>query len=95
MSRRTPCTGSQSDRKSPRSRCAFADCREEDTPSVLAIARRTPIHDLPEFLSVEEFYTYTGISRSTAYDLLRRGEIPHRRFGRRIVIPKTALTGVE
>jgi excisionase family DNA binding protein len=53
------------------------------------------VSDLPEFLSVERFYTYVGVGRSTAYDLLRRGEIPHQRFGRRIVIPKSALTAVR
>jgi len=32
-----------------------------------------------------------SLSRNGVYDLLRRGEIPHRRFGRIIRIPKTAL----
>jgi excisionase family DNA binding protein len=55
------------------------------------IDRRTPLADLPEFLSPEEFRTYVGISRSTVYDLLRRDEIPHLKFGRCIRIPKAAL----
>lgn len=62
------------------------------------IDRRTPVEELPEFLSPEEFRAYVGLSRSTVYDLLRRGEIPHRKFGRCIRIPKTALRvslGVE
>jgi excisionase family DNA binding protein len=57
----------------------------------VAIDRRTPISDLPEFLSPEEFMQYVGLSRSTTYDLLRRDEIPHVRFGRCIRIPKAAL----
>lgn len=61
--------------------------------------RKTPIEDLPEFLSPDEFRGYVDISRSTVYDLLRKAEIPFVRFGRCIRIPKAALrrapTGVE
>lgn len=62
---------------------------------VRLIDRRTPIADLPEFLSPQEFQAYLGLSRSTVYDLLRRGEIPSRRFGKCIRIPKSALERVE
>jgi excisionase family DNA binding protein len=60
-----------------------------------ALDRRTPVADLPEFLSPEEFRTYVGLSRSTVYDLLRRREIPHCRFGKCIRIPKSALEQVK
>lgn len=56
-----------------------------------AIDRRTPVEDLPEFLSPDEFRAYVGLSRATVYDLLRRDEIPHCKFGRCIRIPKAAL----
>ena len=63
------------------------------------IDRRTPVEDLPEFLSPEEFRGYVGLSRSAVYDLLRRNELPHLKFGRCIRIPKSALqsagAGVE
>ena len=59
--------------------------------STQTITRKTPIADLPEFLSPEEFREYVGIGRSTIYDLLRRDAIPHVKFGRCIRIPKTAL----
>ena len=62
------------------------------------IDRRTPFEDLPEFLSPDEFRGYTGIGRSTVYDLLQRREIPHVKLGRIIRIPKSALqvdAGVE
>lgn len=36
--------------------------------------------------TVSEVATLVGISRSTAYECVRRGEIPSRRFGRRIVV---------
>jgi excisionase family DNA binding protein len=54
---------------------------------------RRSVHydDLPEFLSPDEFRQYFKLSRNTTYELLRRGEIPHLRFGRQIRIPKTAL----
>ena len=55
------------------------------------VTRTTPIRELPEFLSPEEFRNYVGLGRSTVYDLLRRHEIPHVKFGRCIRIPKTAL----
>ena len=32
-----------------------------------------------------------GISRTTVYDQLRRGTIPHVRMGRRFIIPKAAV----
>ena len=59
------------------------------------IDRRTPVAELPEFLSPEEFRRYMDLSRSTVYELLRRDEIPHCKFGRCIRIPKSALEKVE
>jgi excisionase family DNA binding protein len=60
-----------------------------------AIDRRTPFDALPEFLSPEEFMAYVDLGRSTVYDLLRRNEIKHVRFGRCIRIPKAALQPSE
>ena len=55
------------------------------------IDRRTPLDALPEFLSPDEFREYMGLGRSTVYDLLRRGEIEHVKYGRCIRIPKSVL----
>ncbi len=41
--------------------------------------------------TVEEAARSLGISRALAYDLVRRGEIPSLRLGRRIVIPRRVL----
>lgn len=41
--------------------------------------------------SVEEAADLLGISRAGAYDAVARGDIPHLRMGRRILIPKSAL----
>ncbi|MFI5041707.1 MAG: helix-turn-helix domain-containing protein [Acidimicrobiales bacterium] len=42
-------------------------------------------------LTVEEAAAVVGISRTLAYELVARGELPHLRLGRRIVIPRSAL----
>ena len=42
-------------------------------------------------LSIEEAAALLGISRALAYDLVRRGELPQLRLGRRIVVPRRAL----
>ena len=41
--------------------------------------------------SVEEAGRRLGISRAHAYELVARGELPHLRLGRRVVVPKRAL----
>jgi len=41
--------------------------------------------------TVTEVADIVGISRSTAYGCVRRGEIPSRRFGRRIVVLRHEL----
>lgn len=38
--------------------------------------------------TVDEVAEQLGIGRTTAYDAINRGEIPHVRVGRRIVVPK-------
>ena len=42
-------------------------------------------------LTVTEVAALLGISRSTAYECVHRGEIPSRRFGRRIVVLRHEL----
>jgi excisionase family DNA binding protein len=44
--------------------------------------------------TVAEIAGLLGISRSTAYECVRRGEIPSRRFGRRIVILHHEVKGL-
>lgn len=55
------------------------------------VSRTTPVDDLPELLTPEEFRRVAGLGRATTYDLIRRGQIPSVRFGRVIRIPKSAL----
>lgn len=42
-------------------------------------------------LTVAEAAAALGISRALAYELVRRGEVPSVRLGRRIVVPRVAL----
>lgn len=42
-------------------------------------------------LSIDEAAAMLGISRAHAYELVRRGELPRLRLGRRVVIPAKAL----
>jgi excisionase family DNA binding protein len=41
--------------------------------------------------TVAEAGRLLGISRAHAYELVARGELPHLRLGRRLVVPKHAL----
>lgn len=42
-------------------------------------------------LTVEEAAALLGISRAFAYESVRRGDIPHIKIGRRILVPKAKL----
>ena len=42
-------------------------------------------------VSVEEAAGLLGISRGLAYELVRRGELPSIRLGRRLVVPRRRL----
>ncbi len=42
-------------------------------------------------LSVEDAAALLGISRTLAYELVHRGELPYLRLGRRIVIPRARI----
>ncbi|MGH9211743.1 MAG: helix-turn-helix domain-containing protein [Acidimicrobiales bacterium] len=42
-------------------------------------------------VTVEEAGELLGISRGLAYELVRRGQLPHVRLGRRLVIPVRPL----
>jgi len=55
------------------------------------VTRFTKPQDLPQFLTPHEFGAFYGLGRSTVYDLLQRGEIPCKRLGRCIRIPRNAV----
>lgn len=51
----------------------------------------SPLTDERRTYTVPEVAELVGLSRSTAYECVRRGEIPARRFGRRIVVLRHEL----
>jgi excisionase family DNA binding protein len=51
----------------------------------------TPATQLRLVLTVEEAAAALGISRASAYEAVRVGEIPSLRIGKRILVPKSAL----
>lgn len=52
---------------------------------VVAVGDRTLV------LTVEEAAELLGISRGLAYELVRRGDLPSIRLGRRLVVPRRRL----
>jgi excisionase family DNA binding protein len=42
-------------------------------------------------MSVEECAAFLGVDRKTVYDYAGRGQIPHRRLGRRILFSRAAV----
>jgi excisionase family DNA binding protein len=66
------------------------------------ITRRTAARPPKDPAAAGERATYTvnetaailGISRTTAYECIHRGEIPARRFGRRVVVLRHELEAI-
>jgi excisionase family DNA binding protein len=57
-----------------------------------AITPRTPLADLPEYLTVAQASKFLRLSRNTIYDAVHSGQLPSRRFaGRQFRIPREAL----
>jgi excisionase family DNA binding protein len=42
-------------------------------------------------ITIEQTAQLLGLGRTAAYDAVRRGELPSRRLGRRLVVPVPAL----
>lgn len=55
-------------------------------------ANHKPSFDrLPDWVSPEEVRVFLGLGRATVYELIRSHQLPSRKFGRQIRIPKDAL----
>ena len=59
--------------------------------SDLVINRTTKMEDLPEFLTPHEVRDFLGLGRDSVYKLIESGELPARRFGQRLFVPKKAF----
>ena len=56
------------------------------------ITRRTPLTELPEFLTVDEVAEWLALGRGLVYELVRRGELPSVKFGTKVIrIPRDGL----
>ena len=55
------------------------------------IDRSTSFEDLPELLRPKEVRAFLGLSPDAVYRAIQKGELPHRRIGNNIFIPKVAL----
>ncbi len=55
------------------------------------IKKPVSLDELPDFCSLEEFAEVFRVSRSTAYRMAARGNIPCLRVGRRVIVSKEHL----
>ncbi len=55
-----------------------------------ADAALAPGHDT-EVMDADEVAAFLGVDRNTVYDYAGRGEIPHRRLGKRLLFSRSAL----
>jgi hypothetical protein len=66
--------------------------RSEVTASAVAsVERALPDPSTEPVVSVERAGQVLGLSRGSAYEAVRRGEIPSLRFNRRLVVPTARL----
>ena len=76
-----------------------ADAQEWIEAEQVEIAGRRPIGESEPFqpppqrltLTVDEAAATLGITRASAYEAVRRGEIPHIRIGNRILVSRSQL----
>jgi excisionase family DNA binding protein len=56
-----------------------------------AVREKSAAPQTPIVISIPEAAVLAGISRQSAYEAARRGEIPTVRIGRRILVPRSRL----
>jgi excisionase family DNA binding protein len=57
----------------------------------MAVSGMAKVRLEPKTYTVEQATEILGISRAGAYEPVARGEIPHLRIGKRILVPRSAL----
>ncbi len=55
------------------------------------INRETLFENLPELLRPKEVTDFLGVGRNCVYEAIKSGELPHRKIGGVIFVPKSAL----
>ena len=66
---------------------------DSDTTSI--VTPRTPYELLPEQMTAAEVQAWTRLSRWAVYDLIRRGDLPVKRYGRSVRVPKSAINSLR
>jgi excisionase family DNA binding protein len=61
----------------------------DDAPTDLWVRRTSPPRS--DVLTADEVASILRVDRKTVYDAAARGEIPHRRLGKRLVFSRAAL----
>lgn len=56
------------------------------------VHRKQPHEHDATYASVEHLAREIGVSRQACYAAIRKGIIPHIKIGRRIILPKTAIS---
>ena len=56
-----------------------------------SVTRTTAFADLPQWLTSYEVRAFLHLSRDSFFARLKSGDLPHRRFGRLVRVPKEAL----
>lgn len=70
---------------------AQAIASQQPEPEPETRARPSEFDDLPAMIPVPRVARLLGISRATAYRLAASGQLPSRRFGRRILVMRDRL----
>lgn len=65
--------------------------RNDDSGMSYSIANAVDQQEVKLALTVTEVAKLLGLSRSSTYDAVRKGQIPNIRIGKRIVIPRASL----
>jgi len=71
----------------PRLRCLLTQAYTEVMTMLPPASRRITELEGRATITVAEAATLIGIGRTAAYEAARRGELPTRRLGRRLVVP--------
>lgn len=70
-------------------RSQYEECGDSAVDTHQVTTKGSP--DEPLTLSVQATAKILGVSRGSAYEAIRTGQIPSIRFGKRIVVPRAAL----
>lgn len=55
------------------------------------MTRMLTVPEVAEVLNVDEVAELLRVGRNSVYDAANRGEIPHRRIGKRLIFSRTAV----